>query len=339
MRVHDLAERGLLPDALVRLGIRRRLHERLREQEALPEPVRAGWLASLRSAPISAEMLANPRHYDVSPHFFEAVLGPRQKYSAGYWPRQDTTLAEAEEAMLALCCERAGLVDGMRVLDLGCGWGSLALWIAERYPRCRVVAVSNSKLQRESIRATCQRQGLSQVEVFGADINDFAPEQRFDRVITVEVFEQARNWERLLERIAGWLTPEGQLFTHFICHRDFSYPYEDGGSGAWIAQHFSGGGIMPSEALIYEFQRHLRVERHWRVNGTHYQRTLEAWLARLDAQRERVEAALRESYGEGPHRLWRQRWRLFFMACAELFGWQDGETWHVAHYRMGRTGG
>jgi cyclopropane-fatty-acyl-phospholipid synthase len=337
MRVHDLAERGLLPDALVRLGVRRQLRKRLREQAALPDAVREGWLAGLRATPVAAAALANPHHYDVSPRFFEALLGPRQKYSCCYWPRQSTTLTEAEEAMLALTCERAGLVDGMSVLDLGCGWGSLALFIAERFPHSRVMALSNSKLHRDAIRAGCQRQGMHRVEVFGADINDFAPDQGFDRVIAIEVFEQARNWERLLERIAGWLTPEGQLFTQFSCHRDYTYPYDDAGAGSWMAENFLGGGIMASESLIYEFPRHLQVERHWRVNGTHYQRTLEAWLARMDQHRERVDAGLRESYGDGPHAVWRQRWHLFFLACSELFGWQGGESWHVAHYRMRRA--
>jgi cyclopropane-fatty-acyl-phospholipid synthase len=275
--------------------------------------------------------------YEISPRFFEAVLGPRLKCSSGYWPRQDTTLAEAEEAMLALCCERAGLVDGMNVLDLGSGWGALALWIAEHFPSCRVVAASSSKLQRDWIRATCQRRGLRRVEVCGTDASQLPPDQRFDRVLAIEVFEHARNWEALLERIAGWLTPEGQLFTHFFCHRDYSYPYEEGGPGNWMAEHFFSDGLMPSERLIYEFPRHLQVERQWRVNGTHYQRTLEAWRAQLETQAERVDAALRESYGDGPHQLWRQRWHLLFTACAELFAWQEGEAFHVTHYRMGRA--
>jgi cyclopropane-fatty-acyl-phospholipid synthase len=154
-------------------------------------------------------------------------------------------------------------------------------------------------------------------------------------VLAIEIFEHARNWAGLLERIAGWLTPEGQLFTHFFCHRDYSYPYEQG-AGDWMSEHFFSGGMMPSERLIYEFPRHLQVERHWRVNGSHYQRTLEAWRTSMDAQRDRADAALRESYGDDAA-LWRQRWRLLFLACAELFAWQDGEAFHVAHYRMGRA--
>jgi cyclopropane-fatty-acyl-phospholipid synthase len=275
------------------------------------------------------------QRYEVSPRFFETVLGPRMKCSAGYWPRQDTTLAESEEAMLALSCERAGLVDGMRVLDLGSGWGALAFWIAERYPSCRVVAASSSKLQREWMRAVCQRRGFRQVEVRDTDFGTLEFDQRFDRVLAIEIFEHARNWAGLLERIAGWLTPEGQLFTHFFCHRDYSYPYEQG-AGDWMSEHFFSGGMMPSERLIYEFPRHLQVERHWRVNGSHYQRTLEAWRTSMDAQRDRADAALRESYGDDAA-LWRQRWRLLFLACAELFAWQDGEAFHVAHYRMGRA--
>jgi cyclopropane-fatty-acyl-phospholipid synthase len=339
-----LAEAGLVPDALVRAGIRRLLRRRL--AELAPSGCEAEARAAERSraerrrgpvAPVPE--LANAQHYEVSPAFFERVLGPRLKYSCALWTDGVADLAAAEEAMLRLSCRRAGVEDGMSVLDLGCGWGSLSLWLAERYPRCRVLAVSNSKPQREFILGRCARRGLGNLEVVTADVNHFEPERRFDRVISVEMFEHVRNHELLLSRIARWLAPEGALFVHHFAHRRHAYAFETEGRDDWMGRHFFSGGLMPSDDLLLHCQRDLVVERHWRVSGLHYRRTAEAWLARQDAQRGELLAILADAGGPAAARLAFRRWRLFFLACSELFGFDGGNEWWVTHVRMAHRRG
>jgi cyclopropane-fatty-acyl-phospholipid synthase len=282
--------------------------------------------------------LANRQHYEVDPELFQIVLGPHLKYSCAHWPTGTSDLAAAESSMLALSAERAEIRDGMRVLDLGCGWGSLSLWLAARFPRAQVLGVSNSKTQRDFILARARRRGLANLEIVTADVNVFEPEGRFDRVVSVEMFEHMRNWRELLERIQRWLAPEGKLFVHVFCHRTTSYAFEDRGPGDWMARHFFSGGMMPAESLLPRLARGLALEASWRVSGEHYRRTAEAWLERLDREHEAVRPALARTYGRADAELWLRRWRLFFLACAELFGFRGGEEWFVAHYRLARRG-
>jgi cyclopropane-fatty-acyl-phospholipid synthase len=338
-----LAEEGWVPEALVRRAIRRMCAERLREARAAGSGAEAALLSALRTGPIAvATELANEQHYEVPPAFFEAVLGPRLKYSCCEWGGGARTLAEAEERMLARTCERAGVEDGMRVLDLGCGWGSLSLWIAARFPRCRVVGVSNSKPQREHILGRAAARGLENLEIVTADVNDFAPEAAglggggFDRVVSIEMFEHVRNWEALFGRVADWLAGDGRVFLHHFCHRDLLYLFEDRGPNDWMARHFFRGGLMPSADLAERCGGPLRVESRWRVDGLHYARTCEAWLRNLDAQRDRVQRLFAEVYGAGQARRRVGRWRLFFLACAELFAFGGGGEWFVTHVRLAR---
>jgi len=335
----ELAEAGRLPDVLIRAGVRQLLRRRLaevrqRDCEAA-EAANHAFREQLRASPIAlVPELANEQHYEVAPAFFERVLGWRLKYSCGLWTDGVKDIDAAEEAMLATVCGRAQLSDGMRVLDLGCGWGALSLWIAERYPRCQVLAVSNSKPQREFILARCAERDLANVEVVTSDINAFDPQRRFDRVISVEMFEHVRNFDLLLARIARWLEPRGKLFVHHFAHREFAYPFEATGDDDWMARHFFSGGIMPSDDLLLHFQHDLVVERKWRVSGTHYQKTAEAWLELQDMQRDALMPILADVYGEADAARWFERWRLFFIACAELFGYRGGNEWWVTHVRM-----
>ena len=337
MSLIELCERGLVPDALTRYGIRRLCAQRLREEQAgdaaLAQARYERLLGELRRSPIAIEtQAANAQHYELPTRFFQLCLGARLKYSSCYYPTGNESLDDAEEAMLALYGERARLADGQRILELGCGWGSLTLWMAARYPRSQVTAVSNSATQRQHIEAECRRRGLDNVRVLTCDVNALElPESAFDRVVSIEMFEHLRNYQALFAHIGRWLAPRGRLFVHIFCHRALMYPFEVEGEDNWMGRHFFTGGLMPSADTLVHCQDALALEERWLLPGTHYQRTANHWLQRQDAQRAEVMAVLREAYGEEAAR-WQQRWRMFWMACAELFGYDGGREWQVGHF-------
>lgn len=333
----ELAERGWLPDWLMRFGIRRLLRARLRLEatfgtEGLDQRHR-DFVAELRESPIALHVdSANDQHYEVPPAYFELVLGPHRKYSSCFWTDDQSDLQRAEAAMLELTCERAAISDGQEILELGCGWGSLSLWMAERFPHSHILAVSNSNSQRDFIESQARLRGLANLVVETCDMNLFATDRTFDRVVSVEMFEHMRNFELLFARIASWLRTNGKLFAHVFFHQRCAYPFETDGRDDWMARHFFTGGLMPSADLLLEFQRDLVFEDRWLINGRHYQKTLEAWLNKHDAAHDQVMRVFKSTYGRELASIMFQRWRIFYLACAELFGYAGGNEWGVAHF-------
>lgn len=332
-----LFERGLLPDFLMRPALRHRISSDLKKYYSLSVEKRHryfnAFLQRLLLSPIAIHTdRANAQHYELPPEFFSLVLGRRMKYSACWWPEGVDTLDEAEERMLDLTCRRAGVADGMKILDLGCGWGSLTFHIAERYPGCTVLAVSNSGPQCAHIREKAAAGGLGNVDVLRADVNDFTTGRRFDRVLSVEMFEHVKNYEKLMEKIAGMLEEEGRLFVHMFSHREIAFEYTTGSRRNWMARNFFAGGNMPSADLLLYFPRHLRVVSSWRVSGLHYARTLRAWLRNFDRQRAEIRPLFARVYGEADARLWIARWRLFFIFCEVTFAYHGGNDYVVSHY-------
>jgi len=333
--IDRLLARDLLPDALIRFGIRRLLRQRLREI-VCPDPSQraAEFAAALRTMPIAINTTdSKEQHYEVPTRFYQLCLGPRLKYSSCLYATGRETLAEAEEAMLALTCERAQLRDGLDILELGCGWGSLTLWMAEKYPHARITGVSHSRTQREHILGEAARRGLANVRILTCDMRDFDTDPAaYDRVVSVEMFEHMKNWPRLMAAIARWLRPGGQFFAHVFAHATTPYHFEVRDESDWMSRYFFTGGMMPSHDLFPRFQDDLTLVESWRVNGTHYARTAEHWLQNMDAHRAEIFPLFAATYGAEHARRWWVWWRVFYLACAELWWFRDGEEWHVSHY-------
>jgi cyclopropane-fatty-acyl-phospholipid synthase len=332
-----MVETGWVPDWLIRLVLRLSLGQTLNQRYRVsPEEHTAekrALIEKLRGSPIAIRTDdPNRQHYEVPTEFFQLVLGKWLKYSCCHWGDGVLTLDEAEEAMLALTCERARLEDGMEVLDLGCGWGSLSLWIGERFPNCRVLAVSNSRTQQKYIETQCRARGLGHVTAVTADVAQFDTDLRFDRVLSIEMFEHMKNYERLLAYIASWLKPSGMLFVHIFSHREFAYEFDAGNPGDWMAQNFFTGGTMPSDDLLLYFQRDLRLIEHWCLDGTHYTRTLRTWLHKLDDHKAEIRRIMAETYGSKDGNRWLIYWRLFFLICAEVWNLRQGREYLVSHY-------
>lgn len=327
-------ETAPIPDTLTRLGIGYLVARARRKLHTEAGGVEPAFAESMRARPIAENTdAANAQHYEVPAEFFRLVLGPRRKYSSCLYEGGATTLAEAEIRALEDTCAHAGLADGQDILELGCGWGSLSLWMAEHYPASRITAVSNSQSQRAAIEASAKERGLANLTVLTRDMNDFEIDATFDRVVSVEMFEHMANWPALLARVKGWLRADGRLFLHVFTHRDTPYRFDMTDKSDWIAQHFFTGGIMPSHTLIRRFPDLFEVEDEWRWSGAHYQRTALHWLENFDRNAARIDEILRDVYGADVA-VWKRRWRVFFLATAGLFGDKGGEVWGVSHYRL-----
>lgn len=330
-------ERDLIPDYLIRSRIRSLLRKRLADERkptaAQQQQHLMDLVADLRKAPIAiATAEANEQHYEVPTAFFRYVMGRHMKYSCCYYAPGVVDLSEAEEKALDITCSRAGLQDGMEILELGCGWGSLTLFMAARFPNARITAVSNSATQRAWIMQCCAERNLHNVEVLTQDMNVFFLDKQFDRVVSVEMFEHMRNYEKLLEKISRMLKPDGQLFVHIFTHKDLTYFFDVVDESDWMSKYFFTGGVMPSDDLLLYFNDHLTVTNHWQWDGTHYAKTSEAWLQNMDAHKKEIIPILTETYGQQNATKWWVYWRIFFMACAELWNYDNGREWMVSHY-------
>jgi cyclopropane-fatty-acyl-phospholipid synthase len=332
-----LAEQKRLPDFIIRLGIRSLLKQHLFD-ECANDVERQNTrmqklLENLRQSPIAIETAAaNAQHYEVPAAFYRLALGKHLKYSSCYWEDATETLGEAEALMLALTTARANLQDGQQILELGCGWGSLTLWMAEHLPHSRITAVSNSISQREHILQQAKLRNLTNIDVLTCDVNQLSLDRQFDRIVSVEMFEHMRNYDNLLAKVASWLLPGGKLFVHIFCHRYLAYPFETEGDDNWMGKYFFTGGLMPARDTLLHFQQHVRLQQQWDMSGSHYQKTAEAWLQNMDKHGHEIRELFALTYGEQQAGLWQQRWRIFFMSCAELFGYKQGNEWLVAHY-------
>ncbi|MEQ1946967.1 MAG: cyclopropane-fatty-acyl-phospholipid synthase family protein [Bryobacteraceae bacterium] len=331
-----LVERDLVPDFLLRAGIRRLLTDRLRE-EYKGEPERQQehlmrYIAQLKASPIAIDTrAANEQHYEVPAEFYARVLGQHRKYSCCYFAEGDT-LDAAERRMLDLTADRARIEDGHSILDMGCGWGAFSLYAAARFPNSRVVGLSNSNSQREYIEQQARERGLDNLKIVTADINDFEAGEQFDRIVSVEMMEHVRNYQLLLAKVSTWMRPDAFFFVHIFTHHRFAYPFEVRDASDWMAQHFFTGGQMPSDGLLLYFQDDVKLRNHWVVNGQQYQKTAEEWLRNMDRQRPELLQLFSRIYGGADALKWFVRWRIFFMACAELWGHRGGTEWVVSHY-------
>jgi cyclopropane-fatty-acyl-phospholipid synthase len=354
--LNTLLEADRLPEWVIRWGIRQQLSQKIKDETQATETQQqehlSALLATLRQSPIAIETeAANQQHYELPPQFFQLCLGPWRKYSSGLWEPSTTTLGQAEEAMLRLYCQRANIQDGQRILDLGCGWGSVSLWLARHYPNATIVGLSNANGQRQFIQSQIEQLGLTNLTIKTGNIahftwDDFGFSQdtpRFDRIISVEMFEHMKNYELLLQKLSTWLAPKtptgvGQLFVHIFTHKTLAYHYGNADGGCdpddWMTRFFFLGGTMPSHNLLTHFQQHLTLAQQWVVDGRHYEKTANAWLTNMHTNRANIWPLLEQTYGPKQATKWWVYWKVFYMACAELWGYQHGQQWQVSHYRF-----
>lgn len=333
----SLLEKNKVPDFALRLGIRKllkeRLHQEKKETVELQQAHLMKLIAELKESPIAINTAeANEQHYEVPTAFYKFCLGSNLKYSSGYWNEGVLDIDTSENDMLEITCSRAELTDGQDILELGCGWGSLSLYMAKKYPQSSITAVSNSKTQKIYIDEQAQLRGIKNLTIITVNINDFTIEKKFDRVVSVEMFEHMRNYQKLMHKIADCLKINGKLFVHIFTHKDFAYKFEVLDETDWMSKYFFTGGIMPSDDLLLYFNEHLSIEKHWHVSGLHYSKTSESWLQNMDKNKSQIMPLFESTYGKDQAVKWWVYWRLFYMACAELWGYNNGEEWIVSHY-------
>jgi cyclopropane-fatty-acyl-phospholipid synthase len=332
-----LLEKDVLPDFIIRHGIRKLLAQRLKDEDkGNPEAQQEHFMKlvqELKNSYIAVNTAdANAQHYEVPADFFQLVLGKHLKYSSGYWREGVNSIDISERDMLEITCNRAELKDGQKILELGCGWGSLSLFMAAKFPNSKVTSVSNSHSQKAFIDGQALKRNIKNLSIITADMNVFQIGEKFDRVVSVEMFEHMRNYELLMNKVVSFLDQEGKLFVHIFTHKDYAYKFEVVDDSDWMSKYFFTGGIMPSDHLLLYFQNQLKIEQHWRVSGVHYEKTSNAWLKNMDANKQRIMQIMEKVYGKKDALKWWSYWRIFFMSCAELWGYKGGKEWMVSHY-------
>ncbi len=338
MWYHSLLEKNKVPDSLIRVGIRKLLKQRLKDEHKGNVEAQQAHLMNLieelKATPTIAvnTQEANEQHYEVPTGFYQYCLGKHLKYSSGYWKPGVTDIDTSEKDMLELTCERAELKDGQQVLELGCGWGSLSLFMAAKFPKSTFTVVSNSRTQKQHIDEQARQRGITNLTVITNNINDFKLERTFDRIVSVEMFEHMRNYQKLMKLVADLLKPDGKLFVHIFTHKEYAYKFEVIDESDWMSKYFFTGGIMPSDDLLLYFNEHLSIEKHWHVSGMHYSKTSEAWLQNMDKHKAQIMPLFEATYGKDQAVKWWVYWRIFYMACAELWAYKGGEEWIVSHY-------
>ncbi|WP_184546712.1 SAM-dependent methyltransferase [Mucilaginibacter sp. FT3.2] len=332
-----LIEQDKVPDLILRQGIRKLLKQRLDDEnkgsvEAQQEHLML-LIAQLKASPIAVNTAAaNEQHYEVPTRFYEYCLGKNLKYSSGYWKNGVTDIDTSEDDMLEITCQRAELTNGLNVLELGCGWGSLSLYMAAKFPQSNFTVVSNSRTQKMHIDEQASKRGISNLTVLTADMNTFTIADKFDRVVSVEMFEHMRNYQLLMAKVASFLKADGKLFIHIFTHKEYAYLFEVIDETDWMSKYFFTGGIMPSDDLMFYFNDDLLVEKHWHVSGSHYGKTSEAWLSNMDKHKAEIMPLFEQTYGKDKAVKWWVYWRLFYLACAELWSYNNGNEWIVSHY-------
>lgn len=326
-----------IPDFLIRMGIRKYLKQRLREENKGGEEAQQRHLLqfinTLKSSPIAVNTAdANEQHYEVPTEFYQYCLGENLKYSCGFWKPGVTDIDISERDMLELTCERAELENGQNVLELGCGWGSLSLFMAARYPGSTFTVVSNSRTQKQHIDEQAFLRNIQNLKVITADMNTFHTDEKFGRIVSVEMFEHMRNYKLLMQKVASFLDDHGKVFVHIFTHKEFAYLFEVKDETDWMSKYFFSGGVMPSNDLLLHFNDDLNMEKQWLVNGTHYAKTSEAWLNNMDIHRDEIMPLFEQTYGKDEALKWWVYWRIFYMSCAELWNYDDGNEWMVSHY-------
>ena len=328
----NLAELGYLPEPLLRFGIQKEIKDRLKTIYTEGNS-RGSLQKQLVGAPIAVDQeKANEQHYEVPSSFFNLVLGKNKKYSCCYWPEAIGSLSQAEDASLEQVVSRAEIKDGMRICELGCGWGSLSIRLAKSFPNSEILALSNSNSQRQYIESQSDKLGLKNLKVLTGDVADFKPQGLFDRVVSIEMFEHVRNHQELLSRISSWMNEDARLFVHVFCHKKYTYLFESQASQSWLGHYFFTGGMMPSQDLLSSYQSGLSLLKKWDVSGVHYAKTANAWLRNLEQNKKEVVEIFKNTYGLESCIRWFNRWRLFFLACEELFAFDEGKEWFVSHY-------
>jgi len=335
MWIYKLVETDFIPETIIRIVVRAMLSQKLKEEQlSTPQKKQERlmqFVEELKLSPIAIETkAANKQHYELPTSFFQLILGPNLKYSCALWNNPQDTLEQAEENMLSLYCKRAEITDGQSILDLGCGWGSMSLYLAKNYPNSKITALSNSSTQREYIENKANQLKLNNLKVITANISEYSTESKYDRIVSIEMFEHMKNYQELLRKLKIWLLPKGKLFVHIFCHKDYAYNYDS--ETDWLAEHFFSGGTMPSNDLLLYFQNDFSLSNHWVIDGEHYKKTANAWLANMKKHKKNILSIISSTYGDRETKKWWVYWKLFFIACAETWGYQKGSQWLVSHY-------